>query len=216
MDDRSDPAIRSELETGIVSLGLDPTTARLDSLIDYLALLTKWNQAFNLSGIREPARMVSLHLLDSLAISPSLRGTRILDVGSGAGLPGVPLAIFNPERQFILLDSNGKKTRFLFQVRLALGLHNVTIENTRLEHYQCQEQIDIVLSRAFAALPRLTRLCSEATGGRGILLAMKGNYPEDEIASLPAGVEVRQAQALKVPGVSGSRYLIEIPLSKQA
>jgi len=216
MAGRTDPSLRGELESGLLQLGLACRSEQIDALLSYLELLNKWNQAFNLSGIRDPSRMVGLHLLDSLAISPFLTGNLVLDAGTGAGLPGIPLAILNPQRRFILLDSNGKKTRFLFQVKTALGLDNVQIENRRLEHYHCGEQIDIVLSRAFASLARLARLCSDAIGAQGILLAMKGTYPESEIAELPEPFAVARATALQVPGVMGSRYLIEIPLGGPA
>ncbi len=201
------------MQSGIVRLGLEERADYLDALEAYLELLQKWNRSFNLSGIKDPWQMVTRHLLDCLAVSPYLTGTRILDMGSGAGLPGIPLAIFNPERKFVLLDSNGKKTRFLFQVKLALNLTNVMVENKRVEDYQCPGQIDIVISRAFASLGKLVQLSCSATGGQGALLAMKGNYPDDEIAGLPAGFRVARAIELHVPEVRESRYLIEIPLA---
>ena len=208
----SNSTIQQQLETGIRQLGLQLTTDRLSSLLHYLELLDKWNRAYNLSGVKDPLQMVGLHILDSLAVTPYLEGKTILDIGSGAGLPGVPLAIFNPDKEFILLDSNGKKTRFLFQVKLALKLDNVTIENKRVEHYQCNKQIDIVISRAFSSLARLVELSRAVTGGRGVLLAMKGAHPDDEIAELPDNVRVSRAIRLEVPGVEASRFLIEIPL----
>lgn len=159
--------------------------------------------------------MVTRHVIDSLAISPFLQGNSILDIGSGAGLPGIPLAIFNPDRHFILLDSNGKKTRFLFQVKLALDLTNVSIENRRAEDYDCPDQIDIVVSRAFSSLGRLAKLASDTTGGCGVLLAMKGHYPADEVAALPEGFKVSKAIELQVPGIDEARYLIEIPLQQR-
>ena len=204
--------VQWQLETGIQQLGLDLTQDRRAALLSYIELLEKWNRSFNLSGVKDPLQMVNLHILDSLAISPYLEGNTILDVGSGAGLPGIPLAIFNPDKQFILLDSNGKKTRFLFQVKLALKLDNVSIENRRIEHYDCHSQIDIVISRAFSSLARLVELCGKATGNKALLLAMKGAYPQQEIAELPDGVEISQAIQLQVPGIEANRYLIGIPL----
>ncbi|MCB1669505.1 MAG: 16S rRNA (guanine(527)-N(7))-methyltransferase RsmG [Gammaproteobacteria bacterium] len=204
------------MQSGIRRLGLEPTPARIEALDSYLTLLQKWNRSFNLSGVKDLPRMVERHILDSLAVLPYLHGSTVLDIGSGAGLPGIPLAIFNPEREFILLDSNGKKTRFLFQVKLALKLTNVTVENKRVEDYQCPGQIDIVISRAFASLGRLVQLSRAVTGGHGVLLAMKGNYPDQEIAELPAGFNVSRAIELKVPGVDESRYLIEVPLKEIA
>ncbi|MBT8146393.1 MAG: 16S rRNA (guanine(527)-N(7))-methyltransferase RsmG [Gammaproteobacteria bacterium] len=208
----TDQEVQQMLETGIQQLGLALTQDRMAALLDYLELLQKWNRSFNLSGVKDPRQMVSLHLLDSLAISPYLDGQTILDVGSGAGLPGIPLAIFNPDKNFVLLDSNGKKTRFLFQVKLALKLDNVTIENKRVEHYDCPRQIDIVISRAFSSLSKLVELCSLATGNRGQLMAMKGAYPQQEIAELPDSVEVGEAVQLHVPGIEASRYLIRVSL----
>ncbi len=210
----TNPEVRQQLEAGIRQLGLELTQDRLDSLLRYLELLEKWNRTFNLSGVKDPHQMVSLHILDSLAISPHLDGHTILDVGSGAGLPGIPLAIFNPDKAFTLLDSNGKKTRFLFQVKLALKLDNLTIENKRVEHYDCRGQIDIVISRAFASLGRLVELCRTATGDSGVLLAMKGVYPRDDIAGLPEDVKVSQAIQLQVPGIDANRYLLKVPLQK--
>jgi len=206
--------VQRQLQTGIQQLGMELTQDRLAALQLYLELLEKWNRSFNLSGVKDPLKMVNLHILDSLSISPYLDGKTILDVGSGAGLPGIPLAIFNPDKQFILLDSNGKKTRFLFQVKLALKLDNVSIENKRLEHYDCHRQLDIVISRAFTSLARLVELCSRATGNKGLLLAMKGTYPQQEIAELPDGVSTMRAIRLQVPGIEASRYLIEVPLRK--
>lgn len=208
------PSEIQQLQSGTRQLGLDLTQDRLEDLLLYLELLEKWNRSFNLSGVRNRQQMVPLHILDSLAVSPYLDGNTILDAGSGAGLPGIPLAIFNPNKQFILLDSNGKKTRFLFQVKLALKLDNVSIENKRVEHYDCHSQIDIVISRAFSSLARIVELCSKVTDNRGILLAMKGTYPQQEIAELPKGVEIARAIQLQVPGIEASRYLIEIPLGK--
>ncbi len=208
----TNPELRQLLKEGIGQLGLEPTADRLDSLLLYLELLEKWNRAFNLSGVKNPQQMVSLHILDSLAISPHLDGHTILDVGSGAGLPGIPLAIFNPDKVFILLDSNGKKTRFLFQVKLALKLDNLTIENNRIEHYDCPGQIDIVISRAFATLRRLVELCRAVTRESGVLLAMKGVYPQDEIDELPEDVKIAESVQLRVPGVEGSRHLLKVTL----
>jgi len=214
MDAQLQAQLRERLREGIGQLGLREKPESLDALVTYLALLQKWNEAFNLSGIRDPLQMVSQHLLDSLALSPYLQGETVLDIGSGAGLPGIPLAIFNPDKNFILLDSNSKKTRFLFQVKLALQAANLEVENSRAEHYQCQRQIDIVTSRAFGALASQVEIAGAATGNQGVLLAMKGSYPEQEIARLPKGYSVSRAVRLTVPGVTGSRYLIEIPLAR--
>jgi len=207
--------LRELLRSGIDALGLKASSQQLDILLQYLALLGKWNSAFNLSGIKNPVDMVTIHLLDSLAISPYIKSGLVLDIGSGAGLPGIPLAVMNPDTQFILLDSNGKKTRFLFQVKLALRLGNISIENKRIEHYQCPEQIDIVMSRAFSSLPKLVQLCSEAVTGKCKLLAMKGAYPTSEIDELPACYLDLKITKLSVPGINGERHLVEILLDQQ-
>jgi 16S rRNA (guanine527-N7)-methyltransferase len=207
--------LRDRLQSGVIQLGLTATDRQLDVLLKYLVLLNKWNSAFNLSGIKKPAEMVTAHLLDSLAISTYIEGKLVLDIGSGAGLPGVPLAILNPDIHFVLLDSNGKKTRFLFQVKLALGLENISIENKRIEHYQCPEQIDIVVCRAFASLPKLVQLCSEVVTGKCKVLAMKGTYPASELDALPACYKDPKITKLSVPGIGSERHLVEITLTNQ-
>ena len=201
---------------GCRQLGIKLTDQQVESLETYLELLVKWNRHFNLSGITDPLQMVGYHLLDSLAIAPYLRGGTVLDLGSGAGLPGIPLAVYTPDKRFYLLDSNGKKTRFLFQVKLALDLGNVSVANSRVEDYECPDQIDIVTSRAFAPLATMVKVASRVTGGSGMLLAMKGTYPAAEIDGLPDGYSVTRATPLDVPGVAGERYLIEIPLRTAA
>ena len=179
--DESCQAEYQQLKAGIHNLGLVVEADQQKLLMDYLQLLNKWNRAFNLSGIRTISDMVDLHLLDSLSVSPYLQGRVILDIGSGAGLPGIPLAITHPEKQFILLDSNGKKTRFLFQVKLALGLDNVEVENNRIEHYQSEGQIDIVTCRAFSSLANTVHLCRRFLAAGARLLAMKGRFLEQEL-----------------------------------
>lgn len=198
------------LRAGLDKLGLSLDSGQQEKLLAYLALLAKWNQAYNLSGIKDIRQMVPYHLLDSVALVPFITGQTILDVGTGAGLPGIPLAICLPDRHFLLLDSNGKKTRFLFQVKTELGLDNVDVFHTRVENFQSPEQIDIVLCRAFSALDTFVRHCAPLVSASGKLLAMKGQYPETEIAALPGTLSVTGSQALTVPGVEGNRHVIEI------
>jgi len=199
-----------QLESGSEQLSLTLTPQVRDRLIDYVQLLHKWNAVYNLSGIKEPSRMVALHLLDSLSVVPYLSGDVVLDVGTGAGLPGIPLALYYPEKKFLLLDSNGKKTRFLFQASTELKLGNIEIFHVRAQDFQCRQQIDIVLSRAFASLATFVGEVRHLLGQYSRLLAMKGQYPEDEIVDLPEPFKVFQSHALKVPGVEGLRHLIDI------
>ena len=208
--------LKQQLQTGISGLGLDLSNAQQNKLVHYLILLDKWNKAYNLSGIKEIEQMLSYHLLDSLAIIPHIEGNIILDVGTGAGLPGIPLAIFYPEKKFFLLDSNGKKTRFLFQVKTELALENIEVFHNRVETFQSPEQIDIVLCRAYATLDKIVAQCGHLLKDDSKILAMKGQFPEQEIADLPKSYKFSKTIELSVPGVEGYRHLIEIvPVSGQ-
>lgn len=211
----SNLAVIKELKEGTVALGLPFSDNVFEALDVYLQLLIKWNGSFNLSGISNPDEMVSKHLLDSLAISPFITGKLIADIGTGAGLPGIPLAIANPDKHFILVDSNGKKTRFLFQAKLALKLKNITIENCRIEHYQSNQQIDIVLSRAFSSLSDMANKSAHLLAEDGFLLAMKGRYPEQEIDELTEGFLVAKVNKLQIPGEDAERHLVEIRRSTE-
>jgi 16S rRNA (guanine527-N7)-methyltransferase len=204
------PPFEEELRQGLVELGLFATDQQLNLLLSYLLLLDKWNASFNLSGVVEINSMVSRHLLDSLAINAHLQGSVFVDIGSGAGLPGIPLAILNPENHFILVDSNGKKTRFLFQAKTELGLANIDVENCRIEHYQSTQQIDMVMCRAFSALGDAVSKSQHLLEKEGKFLAMKGRYPEDEIAALPNCFEISKTTKLQIPGNDSERHLIEV------
>jgi len=197
-----------QLDRGLEKMGLVLEPGQCRKLLDYLALLLKWNRAFNLTAIRDPDEMVSRQLLDSLSILPLLRGSRILDVGTGPGLPGIPLAVARPECRFTLLDSNGKKTRFVQQSITQLGLENVQVERTRVEAFHPQAGFDTITSRAFAALPRMLELSAHLLAPGGQLLAMKGTVPAGEIAELEAaGYRVR-VLPLNVPGSDGQRHAL--------
>ncbi|PCI77434.1 MAG: 16S rRNA (guanine(527)-N(7))-methyltransferase RsmG [SAR86 cluster bacterium] len=203
-------SIREELQRGISSLSLNCNEEMLSSLLAYIDLLKKWNSAYNLLGGNELASLVSRHILDSLSVDPYLEGNLIVDIGAGAGLPGIPLAILNPEKNFVLIDSNGKKTRFMFQAKVQLGLNNISIENCRIEHYQSIQQIDMVMCRAFSTLADALTMLQPIFSSECKLLAMKGHYPEDEISRLPDGFELSKSIKIDVPGSESQRHLIEV------
>lgn len=204
------PQQRKELAAGIQRLGVSLSEAQQEQLLAYLALLIKWNKAYNLTAVRDPDEMVSRHLLDSLSILPHVQplGNQWLDVGSGGGMPGVPLAIAFPERQFTLLDSNGKKTRFLTQVKLELKLTNLSVVNERVEAFQPAQPFDGIVSRAFSALADFTNWTRHLGDTHTHWLAMKGVHPEDELQVLPDDFQLLNTQVLDVPGCQGQRHLL--------
>jgi 16S rRNA (guanine527-N7)-methyltransferase len=180
-------------------------------LLAYLALLDKWNRTHNLTAIREPERMITHHLLDSLAVLPHLpsrAGLRLIDIGSGGGLPGIPLAIVRPDWQLTLLDSNFKKATFLRQAAIELPLSNVDIVAARVEDYAPAAAFDIAISRAFSDLAVFAGASGSLLAPHGRLVAMKGVYPHEEIAHLPAEIGVTGTPSLKVPGLNGDRHLV--------
>ncbi len=199
--------LESALKKGIKTLGLTISDQQVDLLIRYLNLLIKWNKAYNLTAVRNPLEMVNRHLLDSLSIVPYIEGDRIIDVGSGPGLPGIPLAICYPERAVTTLDSNGKKTRFQQQVKTELSLENLTIVNDRVENCQF-EPFDQVISRAFASIEDMIKWTHQLCKKEGVFLAMKGLYPEDELSALPDGFELKTCHRLQVPETEGERHLL--------
>jgi len=196
-----------QLEAGLGAMGLSASSAQQSHLLAYLGLLLKWNHAFNLTAIREPTDMVSRQLLDSLSILHLVRGPRVLDVGTGAGLPGVPLAIMLPDVAFTLLDTNSKKTRFVNQVKLELGLNNLTVVHQRVENFQSPVGFDTITSRAFASLENMLQGSRHLLAERGQWLAMKGQFPEQEVAALAPAYRVSSV-SLSVPGEGGSRHAI--------
>lgn len=177
-------------------------------LLEYQALLAKWNKAYNLTAVRDPDEMVTRHLLDSLTVNPYLYGERILDVGTGPGLPGIPLALANPDKTFTLMDSLGKKTRFIQQVINTLELTNVTVVQSRVEEFQPAEKFTTVISRAFASLQDMVNHSLHCLEKDGRMLAMKGQYPQAELDALGDEVEVLSIQQLEVPGLSAERHLV--------
>ncbi len=179
-------------------------------LTNYLTLLERWNRAYNLTAVRDPAAMVVRHLLDSLSILPWLQGPKVLDVGSGAGLPGLPLAIIRPDCAFCLLDSNGKRTRFLIQAVAELQLPNVSVVRSRVEDYQPATLFNSVVSRAFATLADMAANAGRLCAPDGRLLAMKGVFPDDELARLPPGYVVVGVYPLHVPHLEAERHLVHL------
>ncbi len=195
---------------GCQALGLSTSPAQEEALEHYVGLLGKWNRAYNLTAIRQADQMVIRHLLDSLAIVPHITGERLIDVGTGAGLPGVPLAIVFPDKEWHLLDSNGKKTRFLFQVKTALGLDNMVIHHARVESFRAEIPYDAILSRAFASLQDMIEGCRHLLSHTGCFLAMKGMYPADELEALRSKSMVASVHELAVPGLDEARHLVQI------
>jgi len=198
-----------QLDDGLAAQSLDLTAEQRRRLIQYLALLFKWNRAYNLTAVREPAEMVSRQLLDSLSILPWLQGPRVLDVGTGAGLPGIPLAIARPELNFTLLDSNGKKVRFVRQAILELGLRNISAEQQRVEQFHPPAPFDTITSRAFAELKDFVSLTAPLLAPGGQWLAMKAALAGEESRALPAGLSTELLQ-LNVPGETASRQAVRI------
>lgn len=196
------------LDQGLAELSLDFSISQRERLLTYLELIEKWNRVYNLTAIRDRTLMVSQHLLDSLAVLPHLDGQTLLDVGSGAGVPGIPIAIAAPERAVTLLDSNHKKAAFLQQALTELGLANVTVRRERVEAWRPEHRFDVIISRAFAELAEFVLAAAHLLARGGVLAAMKGLYPHEEIARLPNGFRVRAAHTLAVPGLAAARHLI--------
>ncbi|MDY7219812.1 16S rRNA (guanine(527)-N(7))-methyltransferase RsmG [Denitrificimonas sp. JX-1] len=199
-----------ELTQGAKKLNVNLSQQQQELLLQYLGLLIKWNKAYNLTAVRNPNEMVSRHLLDSLSVVEyvDLYGDNWLDVGSGGGMPGVPLAIMFPERRFTLLDSNGKKTRFLTQVKLELKLDNLEVIHSRVEDYTPQQAFTGIISRAFSALADFTQWTRHLGDLNTKWLAMKGVHPDDELQALPEDFRLESCQILKVPGCQGQRHLL--------
>lgn len=206
-------SIEQQLKAGIAALGLALPEGGEAKLLAYLALLDKWNRVYNLTAVRDAERMVSHHLLDSLAAVPFFQGGAVLDVGSGGGLPGIPLAIARPDLRVTLIDSIAKKTAFLLQAKAELGLGNLNVVTGRVEDYRPSTGFDAITSRAFSDLKEFTTLTRHLLKPAGHWLAMKGLYPHEEIAALPAEVKVSADHALVVPGLEAARHLIELELA---
>ena len=204
------PQHAQELIEGAQQLGVILTEQQQQQLLQYLGLLIKWNKAYNLTAVRNPDEMVSRHLLDSLSVVQYVEqyGNDWLDVGSGGGMPGVPLAIIFPERKFTLLDSNGKKTRFLTQVKLELKLDNLEVIHNRVEAFTPARAFSGIISRAFSSLADFTNWTRHLGDTNSHWLAMKGVHPDDELQALPEDFRLDSCQILKVPGCQGQRHIV--------
>ncbi|MGH8735805.1 MAG: 16S rRNA (guanine(527)-N(7))-methyltransferase RsmG [Burkholderiales bacterium] len=199
------------LDRGLAALALAFAPGTRDKLLAFIELLAKWNRTYNLTAIRDPMKMVSHHLLDSLAVVPHLpmlAGGALADVGSGGGLPGIPLAIARPEWQVTLNDSNRKKTAFLRQAAIELGLANAEVHPGRVEDWQPAERFSVVISRGFAELADFLASCGRLVAPGGVLVAMKGVYPTDELARTPPGSTCDRIVHLEVPFVEAERHLV--------
>ncbi|ECG8260810.1 16S rRNA (guanine(527)-N(7))-methyltransferase RsmG [Salmonella bongori] len=190
------------------------TDHQKNQLVAYVDMLHKWNKAYNLTSVRDPDEMLVRHILDSIVVAPYLQGLRFIDVGTGPGLPGIPLAIVLPGAHFTLLDSLGKRVRFLRQVQHELKLENITPVQSRVEAYPSEPPFDGIISRAFASLNDMVNWCHHLPGEQGRFYALKGQLPEDEIASLPDGFSVESVEKLLVPQLEGERHLVIIKSNK--
>ena len=206
---------RQRLIEGAAKLGITLSDAQQDALLHYLSMLHKWNKVYALISRRDGEDWLARHLLDSLAVLPYINGSRVIDVGSGAGLPGIPLAIMCPDKQFTLLDSNSKKARFMTQALIELGLKNVTVVDQRAEAFQPEQGFDTVVSRAFATIADMLGVAAHLISPGGKFLAMKGVYPEQELQQLSAGYSVEAVHMLEIPFQQGERHLAVVVADEQ-
>jgi 16S rRNA (guanine527-N7)-methyltransferase len=207
--------LEAELARGLDALHLSLVHSIQNKLLDYIALLQKWNRVYNLTAVRDPERMLTHHVLDSLAVVPHLGGGRIVDVGSGAGLPGIPIAMALPQSHVTLLESNHKKSTFLNQTAIELGLANIHVENSRAEAWRPEKLFDIVISRAFSEVGEFIAAAAHLCAADGLLAAMKGVYPYEELNQLPEGYRLQGVTPLRVPGLAAERHLVRIEAVKR-
>jgi len=197
-------------DSGLLALNCQSNETQLAQLKQFVDLLNRWNKTYNLTAVREQKDMIPLHIFDSLVVADLIKGDNCLDVGSGGGLPTIPLAIMQPQRQFTALDTNGKKTRFIQQAVIELGLKNVSVVHKRVEKWQADTPFDAIVSRAFASIHDFISSSSMHLAKGGIMYAMKGQYPAAEMQCLPKGFSLSGTHELRVPSVEGERHLLEI------
>ncbi|MAJ86581.1 MAG: 16S rRNA (guanine(527)-N(7))-methyltransferase RsmG [Cellvibrionales bacterium TMED148] len=195
---------------GLDTLGLSCCYRQIEQFLHYLELLTRWNEVYNLTAAKTPEELLRVHILDSLSLLHHLEGSRFIDVGTGAGFPGIPLSIMLPKNDFTLIDSNGKKTRFLFQVRNELSLDNVREINKRVEHYCPEQPYDMIITRAYSKLPAMLESCAHLATKKTIFVAMKGKVLHTEMQGIPDGYDIVSLKKLTVPGLDRDRHIIKI------
>lgn len=199
--------LEKRLQQGMHEMGLELPPPAVEKLLNFLQLLEKWNKTYNLTAVRDPEQMVSRHLLDSLSVLPFLQGPRVLDIGTGAGLPGIPLALARPDLEFTLLDSNAKKTRFATQALHELGLKNVAVVQERVEKFHPAEKFDTLIARAFASIPDMLAASRHLCAPHGRFLVMKGVFPQEELAAVTDEYRA-EVKALTIPGLDAARHMV--------
>lgn len=202
--------LTTQLDAYLAQANIQASDKQKKQLLDFVGMLNKWNKAYNLTSVRDPQQMLIRHIMDSLVVSAHLVGERFIDVGTGPGLPGIPLAILNPDKTFVLLDSLGKRIRFQKQVQFELGLNNIVPTESRVEAYQDDAGFDGVLSRAFASVEDMLSWCHHLPNEHGMFYALKGQLADDEMANIPAGFTLQETITLQVPALDEQRHLLKI------
>lgn len=202
--------LSAQLDTYLAEIEMTATPEQKQQLLDFVAMLAKWNKAYNLTSVRDPQQMLIRHVMDSLAVSKYLVGKRFIDVGTGPGLPGIPLAIMNPDKTFVLLDSLGKRIRFQKQVQFELSIGNISSIESRVEAYQAEDKFDGVLSRAFASIQDMLHWCQHLPHKDGCFYALKGQLSDEEMAQMPEGFSITDVFELKVPRLEEQRHLLRV------
>ncbi|MGL5390668.1 MAG: 16S rRNA (guanine(527)-N(7))-methyltransferase RsmG [Shewanella sp.] len=202
--------LSAQLEAYLAEINLPATVEQKKQLIDFVGMLHKWNKAYNLTSVRDPEAMLVRHIMDSLVVSKYLQGQRFIDVGTGPGLPGIPLAIMNPDKTFVLLDSLGKRIRFQKQVAFELGISNISSVESRVEAYQPEQKFDGVLSRAFASIQDMLTWCHHLPAEQGLFYALKGQLNDEEMQHIPSGFALKEVIELRVPKLDEQRHLLKI------